>query len=129
MDQVLNDINNGKYKGTAPPKKKVSLTDKEIKRKENWYKIGEVLLKGHKPKLHKESAVSARRTYRYYSIDYGNWEGPSPRELGKMNEKKFNRLLAERSPSELNITLDEVQGIIIEDLHDWDPENDGTFSF
>ena len=130
MNQVLKDIENGKYEG-QPASKVKRTTNKQYERKQNWYKIGEVLSRGHTVKLHKESLVAARRTYEYYSIERGNWEGPSPRELSKMNEEKFTRLLAERNQGGLDITLDQVRQIMEEHLNEWDPEQeiDGTISF
>src|SRR5262245_61539247 len=57
--------------------------------KKCWYRLGERLINGTKLGLHKESAVGARRTYLYYQEDYGNWNGPSPRQFSKMNRQKF----------------------------------------
>ena len=130
MNQILRDIDNGKYDDTPRPKRKV-VSNKAYQRKKDWYKIGEVMSRGHKVKLHKESLVAARRTYKYYSVDHGNWEGPSPRELSKMNEEKFTRLLAERNQGGLDIILDQVQQIMNEHLQDWNPkqEIDETISF
>jgi len=130
MNNILKDIENGKY--DAPPKgKEKALTNKGYQRKKDWYKIGEVMSKGHKVKLHKESQVAARRTYEYYSIDHGNWEGPSPRELSKTNKEKYAQLLAERRQGGLDITLEQVQQILNEHLQTWDPEQEigGTISF
>ena len=121
MNQILKDIDNGKYAGLPKERPKV-LTNKAYQRKRNWYKIGEVMSRGHKVKLHKESQVAARRTFKYYSVDSGNWEGPSPRELSKMNKEKFTRLLAERNQGGLDITLEQVQQILSEHLQSWDPE-------
>src|SRR5262245_24233107 len=64
--------------------------------KKCWYRLGERLINGTKLGLHKESAVGACRTYQYYSEDYGNWVGPSPRQFSKMNRQKFALLLEGR---------------------------------
>jgi len=130
MNNILKDIENGKY-NEPPMKKPVRQNNKKYQRKANWYKIGEVISRGHKVKLHKESMVAARRTYKYYSVDHGNWEGPSPRELSKINKEEFERLLAERRQGGLDITLDQVRQILDEHLQEWDPEQEigGTISF
>ena len=70
MNKVLKDIDDGKYEG-QPASKVKRTTNKQYERKQNWYKIGEVLSRGHIVKLHKESLVTARRNYEYYSIDCG----------------------------------------------------------
>src|ERR1044071_5273210 len=50
--------------------------------------------------MHIEQRVSAGQTYRYYWINKGIWDGPSPREFGKMNKDTFNRLLKGREEIE-----------------------------
>src|SRR5688572_23065714 len=47
-------------------------------------------------KWHKESQVAARRAYQYYSIDHGDWEGPFPKKMAKMDWEKFEELLRRR---------------------------------
>jgi hypothetical protein len=130
MNNILKDIDNGKYDG-MPKERPDKSINKKYQRKKNWYKIGEVILWEHKVKLHKESQVAAQRTYNYYSVDHGNWEGPSPRELSKINKEEFERLLAERRQGGLDITLDQVRQILDEHLQEWNPEQeiDGTISF
>src|ERR1044072_8315451 len=59
-----------------------------IERKKDWYKIGKRILQKFLMKLHKESRVLARRTYIFYNIGKGDWEGPFPRELRKMKKEK-----------------------------------------
>ena len=58
MNQILKDIDNGKYDDASIPKQKAK-TIKAYQRKKDWYKIGEVLLRGHKVKLYKEGLVTA----------------------------------------------------------------------
>ena len=64
----------------------------------DFFILGEYLtLKGKLPKKwHNESKLSAKRTYQYYKINEGNWIGPSPRQLGKMNKEKFESVLKGR---------------------------------
>src|ERR1044071_6400644 len=50
--------------------------------------------------MHIEQRVSAGQTYRYYKINKRIWDGPSPREFGKMNKNTFNRLLKGREEIE-----------------------------
>ena len=64
--------------------------------KKDWYKVGKALLRGEKVRLHKESQVGARRTYRFYTISKGNWDGPSPRALSKIRKSRFEELLQQR---------------------------------
>src|SRR6266540_5908145 len=89
-----------------------------LQNKKRWYKVGKYLLQGRKIKLHQETKVSARRTYQYYSKIKGDWDGPSPRKLGKMRKKKFWDLLKEREELEREILLafsNEVQSHVMED--------------
>ena len=66
-------------------------------KKRDWYKIGKYLLGKNKIRgLHKESQVSARRTYHYYNYNKGNWEGPTAKQLGKMDHYKFEEEFAAR---------------------------------
>jgi hypothetical protein len=73
-------------------------TKKDNKRnKKDWYQIGAYLTKGGKiKKMHNMSKTGARRTYRYYRIGKGDWEGPTQRKFSKMNERKFNKVLRRR---------------------------------
>ena len=64
-----------------------------VENKKDWYKVGKALLRGDKVRLHNESKVGARRTYRLYSVMKGNWEGSSPRMLLKMNKTQFDEVL------------------------------------
>ena len=64
-----------------------------IENKKDWYKVGKALLQGEKVRLHNESKIRVRRTYRLYSIMKGNWDGPSPRILSKMNKTQFDEVL------------------------------------
>ena len=47
-------------------------------------------------KLHKESQISARRTYMFYNIAKGDWEGPSPREFRKLKKEQWEQLCVDR---------------------------------
>src|SRR6266540_4193881 len=71
----------------------------------------------NKLKMHNETKVSARRTYQYYSKIKEDWDGPSPRKLGKMRKEKFWDLLKEREELEREILLafsNEVQSHVME---------------
>ena len=61
----------------------------KLQNKKRWYKVGKYLMQGNKLKMHKETKVSARRTYQYYSKIKGDWDGPLPRKFGKMRKEKF----------------------------------------
>ena len=76
-----------------------------VENKKNWYKVGKALLTGTKVRLHNESKVGARRTYRLYSVMKGNWDGPSPRQLSKMNRSKFDEILEVRQQDYLAAEL------------------------
>src|SRR5688572_15267795 len=94
MEKVLKEIANNKYKGPPPPQKqKFIFAPKQPKndddKKKKWYKIGKIIVLGHRPSLHNESKLAAKRTYLYYHINKGNWVGPSPRQLGKMRQSEF----------------------------------------
>ena len=132
MKQILKDICAGKYKNN--PEETVKLPSiRAYQNKKDWYKIGKVILRKHKVAIYKEGAVTTRRTYRYYSVDKGNWEGPSPRKLGKMPKKEFDKILVERKQSGSGITFEQVQNYVNTYLQDWNPEEeleiDGTISF
>ena len=65
--------------------------------KKQWYIIGKYLMRGGKiTKYHNENKLVARRTYEYYGIDKGDWDGPSPRQLGKMNKDEYFEVLMGR---------------------------------
>ena len=51
-------------------------------------------------KLYAEQKMSARRTYEYYRINKRNWDGPSPRELRKINRHMYGTLLKGREEIE-----------------------------
>ena len=69
--------------------------------KRNYYRLGRRIEKlKERVNIHPEQKVSARRTYRYYKVKKGIWDGPSPREFGKMNKDTFERLLKGREEIE-----------------------------
>src|ERR1044071_3856455 len=69
--------------------------------KRNYYRLGRRIERlKERVNIHPEQKVSARRTYRYYKIKKGIWDGPSPREFGKMNKDTFERLLKGREEIE-----------------------------
>jgi len=99
MDKVLEQIKEGKFSTPPPLKRRFQPYPREAQktseeRKQQWYAIGKVICEGHKVKLHNESKLSAKRTYIYYQRKQG-WDGPSPRQFGKMNETQFQLELAE----------------------------------
>ena len=65
MDKVLKQIADGEFKHNPTLTKKPvfmfasrkKITDEQ--RKQQWYKIGKVVKKGHKVQLHKKSKLSA----------------------------------------------------------------------
>ena len=69
--------------------------------------------------------MSARRAYKFYNEQYGDWTGPAPRKLAKMNEKEFQRLLNERKGEAFENELLEISELISnlegEDLLGWIP--------
>ena len=74
--------------------------------KKQWFIIGKYLMKGGKiEKYHNSSKLTARRTCIYY-YDQDLWEGPSPRQLGKMNEEEFMRVLRRREQSKRGTLLE-----------------------
>src|ERR1043165_2517377 len=81
-----------------------------IENKKDWYKVGKALLQGEKVRLHNESKVEARRTYRLYSIMKGNWNGPSLRMLSKMNKARFDEVLENRQLDNLAAELENQFG-------------------
>ena len=102
MDKVLKQIADGKFKYDPTPTKKQAfvfasrkkITDEQ--RRQQWYKIGKVVKKGHKVQLHKKSKLFAQRMYEYYNINKGNWVGTSPRQLEKMYESEFQEYKDQR---------------------------------
>src|SRR5262245_1699108 len=64
--------------------------------KRHWYRLGKYLLNGNKLNMHPQSKVGARRTYRFYQVSKGDWNGPSSRQLSKMNKVSFELLLGQR---------------------------------
>src|SRR6266536_5770132 len=88
-----------------------------LQNKKRWYKVGKYLLQGRKIKLHQKTKVSARRIYQYYSKIKEDWDGPSPRKLGKIRKEKFWDLLKGREELEREILLafsNEVQSYVME---------------
>ena len=68
MDKILKEIRKGKY--LHEPVKRGNISNisnlfeespkrSEIERKKDWYKIGKIIWRGHKLKLHKESQIRA----------------------------------------------------------------------
>src|SRR6266540_3406660 len=89
----------------------------KLQNKKRWYKVRKYLMQGNKLKMHKETKVSARRTYQYYSKIKGDWDGPSPRKLEKIRKEKFWNLLKKREELEREILLaflNEVQSHVME---------------
>src|ERR1044072_9758649 len=102
MDKVLEQIKNGDFDTPPTPRVRKRFqpyprdpVKKDEERKQQWYHIGKVIVEGHKVKLHKKSKLAAKRTYIYY-YGKGNWIGPSPRQLGKMNQAQFQLELEEK---------------------------------
>ena len=108
--QILKQIREGKFKG--PNLKK---WNSQVTNKKEWYKIGKVVNKGFKIKLCKESRTAAKRTYRFYNIEKGNWEGPMPWRFGKMNQEEFDQWMAKRMWSQFT-NLEEVVNLEEEGL-------------
>ncbi|HET9432990.1 MAG TPA: hypothetical protein VFO37_04495 [Chitinophagaceae bacterium] len=107
MDRILKKIARGDYKN--PPILEKAIKTSEV-RKKQWSKIGKVILQGHKVKLHYESQLGAKRTYLFYTIDKGNWEGPSARDFSKMRKKKFDELFEARVTQEKKNSQEENSG-------------------
>ena len=83
MDKILKQIDNGNFDTSPKPKVRKRFepyprdpVKKDKERKQQWYRIGRVVCKGHDVKLHKESKLAAKRTYIYYH-GKGNWIEPS----------------------------------------------------
>ena len=116
MDKVLKQIEDGEFDFTPKPKIKKRFepyprdpVKKDEERKQQWYRIGKVIVEGHEVKLHKESKLAAKRTYIYY-YGKGNWIGPSPRQLGKMNQAQFQLELEEKEMVLQMSLRDEAEG-------------------
>src|ERR1043165_5710701 len=116
MDKVLQQIDNGDFNTLPKPKTRKrfepyprDLVKKDEERKQQWYRIGKVVREGHEVKLHKESKLAAKRTYIYYH-NKGNWIGPSPRQLGKMNQAQFQLELEEKEIVLRMSLRDEAEG-------------------
>ncbi len=93
------------------------LMREKLQNKKRWYKIEKYLMQGNKLKMHKETKVSVRRTYQYYSKIKGDWDGLSPKKLGKIRKEKFWDLLKGREELEREILLaflNEVQSHVME---------------
>src|SRR6266498_4621665 len=89
-----------------------------LQNKKRWYKVGKYLMQGNKLKMQKKTKILAKRTYQYYSKIREDWDGPSPRKLGKIRKEKFWDLLKGREELEREILLafsNEVQSHVIED--------------
>src|SRR6266540_5056778 len=94
------------------------LMREKLQNKKRWYKIEKYLMQGHKLKMHKETKVSVRRTYQYYSKIKGDCDEPSPRKFEKMRKEKFEDLLKGREELEKEILLtfsNEVQNYVMEE--------------
>src|ERR1044071_9527757 len=98
MEKILEEIRVGKYEHEPPQRKMVQNLSElfeeppkrtEVERKRAWYKIGKVIWRGYKVKLHKESQIGAKRTYEYYSIRKGDWSGPSCQQFSKRTKFKY----------------------------------------
>src|ERR1044071_10401540 len=106
MERVLTEISEGKYLHEPLQKKTIrNLSElfeeppkrSDVEKKKAWYKIGKIIWRGHKPKLHKKSQIGARRTYEYYSIRKGDWSGPSCWQFSKMTRFKYELELTMRN--------------------------------
>jgi hypothetical protein len=78
----------------------------EEENKKRWYKVGRLLNEGEKMDRHKETKLAAKRTYLYYKIGKGDWEGPTPRKLSKIPQYKFDKLLKRREESKRGTLLE-----------------------
>src|SRR5688572_996436 len=90
IDKIFEDIQKGNL--VKKKQKKEHLQELKIK----WFTIGQAITQGYDFELHREMRLSARRTYQFYQEDYGNWEGPSPRSLGKLKQEEFDELFMGR---------------------------------
>jgi len=111
MEKILEQIKNEEFVRDPEPKKKAVFLSKafnQTKPRQDWYKVGKVITREHKVKMHGESKHATRRTYKYYEILKGNWEGPSLRQLGKMIKSEYLEYLNARK--RLAEELEEVEG-------------------
>src|ERR1043166_5989429 len=101
MEEILKRI-------SKKSKKKNSLSNKK-----DHYKVEKYLIKKEKVKWTREQLKGARRTYQYYNEDKGNWEGPSPRQFGKMIKEEFDEAFKGRKQRKgealLETTPDQIQ--------------------
>ena len=75
--------------------------------KRNYYRLERRIEKlNERVNIHLEQKVSARRIYRYYKVKKEIWDGPSPREFGKINKETFNRLFKRREEIEEEVLLE-----------------------
>jgi hypothetical protein len=82
MEKTLKQIREGTLekrseKSKRRKEKAICYRRDKTQSKKEWYEIGKTIAEGYKVKMHTESQVGARRTYAYYSKNYGDWEGPS----------------------------------------------------
>ena len=99
MEEILQRIHNNT--------RKLSLSNKK-----DWYEVGKYLYYGGKIKMHNSNKMAARRTYELYSIFYGDWTGPSPRQLSKINKNKFRELVNERNQRlDINLGIEELDNL------------------
>ena len=87
-------------------KKNQGTAKTSVKLKKAWYRIGKAIHRGEKFKFHPEKRLSHRRMYQYYKIGKGDWEGPSPRNFGKMSATRFERVLKRREQSKRGTLLE-----------------------
>src|SRR5687767_3209346 len=100
MDETLKRISRNTLKNNTQNKK-------------DYYEVGKAMSRGQKFRIHNEQKMSARRTYKYYSEKYGDWEGPTPRKLAKMNKESFERLFEERKETPFAQAFDEISELIL----------------
>ena len=66
--------------------------------------------------------MAHRRIYQYYKIGKGDWEGPSPRNFGKMSATQFERVLKRREQSKRG-TLLETEDVTVNTAETTDAES------
>ena len=68
MEKILKEIRDGKFLHEPPQRKNIRNLSElfeepskrlEVEQKKAWYKIGKVIWRRYKPKLHKESQIGA----------------------------------------------------------------------
>ena len=99
MNKVLQQIRDRVFNKDPKPKPKAFIfakSNKYLHLKKDQYKIGKVIFKKHKVKLHKESQQAALRIYEYYKILKGNWKGFLLYQLGKIIKAEYQEDLATR---------------------------------